>query len=177
MPTTRLFKSRITATIGSMTLAAAVLLGAPPGATAQTPSQAQQSAIRSACPDDYRSHCASVPPGGQAALACLQQNAAKLSDACRSAVQAVVGGAAAAPAANGAKTIAAPAPKPAPAAPAANAATPRQKAALVRQSCGADFRSLCRNVRPGGGAAIACLKANAASLSPRCQSALAPFAR
>ncbi|MCX5579162.1 cysteine rich repeat-containing protein [Kaistia terrae] len=169
---------------------------------AQTPSKAQQSAIRSACPTDYRTYCASVPPGGMPALNCLQQNVAKLSDACRTAVQAVGGSAAApatqpadatAPAGDATKpaaktTGAAPATK-APAAaaktpPAAAAATPpavnlapRQEAALIRQSCSRDFRTHCRGVPIGGGNVIACLKANAASLSPRCQSALAPFAQ
>jgi hypothetical protein len=165
-------------------------------ALAQAPTKAQQSAIRSACPDDYRSLCASVPPGGQASLACLQQNAAKLSDACRTAVQAVGGGSATAPAdAASTSTDAKPGakaatstPAPAPAAPAAKTATPapspapealapRQELALVRQSCARDVRTHCRGVPIGGGNIVACLKANAASLSSRCQSALAPFAR
>jgi len=174
-------------------------------AMAQAPSKAQQSAIRSACPSDYRAYCASVPPGGKPALDCLQQNVAKLSDACRTAVQAVSGSAAttpadAAPASGEAKpdtttpppattTDAAPAAKtpvaktPATKAPVAAAAppaadlAPRQEAALIRQSCRRDFRTLCRGVPIGGGNVIACLKANVASLSPRCQSALAPFAQ
>ena len=174
-------------------------------AMAQAPSKAQQSAIRSACPSDYRAYCASVPPGGKPALDCLQQNVAKLSDACRTAVQAVSGSAAttpsdAAPASGEAKpdtttsppattTDAAPAAKtpvaktPATKAPVAAAAppaadlAPRQEAALIRQSCRRDFRTYCGGVPIGGGNVIACLKANAASLSPRCQSALAPFAQ
>ena len=159
-------------------------LGALP-AIGQTPSQTQQSAIRSACPSDYRAHCASVPPGGKPALACLQKNVAKLSDACRTAVQAV-GGSAAAPTATApraAATTAPPASAGASKAPATAAAPPaarlppRQEAALVRRSCGADFRRYCRGVPLGGGNGVACLKANAASLSPRCQSALAPLAR
>jgi hypothetical protein len=173
-------------------LAGLLASGALQGAAAQTPTKAQQSAIRSACPDDYRSYCASVPPGGQASLACLQQNAAKLSDACRTAVQAAGGGAAPAPAdapaaadgkpaANGTKGTAAPAPKAAPAAPAPDPAdtalTPREELALVRQACARDVRAHCRGVPIGGGNVVACLKENAASLSSRCQSALAPFAR
>lgn len=163
-------------------------------AMAQAPSKAQQSAIRSACPSDYRSYCASVPPGGMPALNCLQQNVSKLSDACRTAVQAVGGSAAAAPATTpapapapasdatkpAAKTGAAPAakaPAAAAAAPPAARLAPRQEAALIRQSCSRDFRTHCRGVPIGGGNVVACLKANAASLSPRCQSALAPFAQ
>lgn len=192
MSTIRLPRLRNAALHGAAALAALVAFGLPNGALAQAPTKAQQSAIRSACPDDYRSHCASVPPGGQAALACLQQNAAKLSDACRSAVQAVGGSAAATapadapapapadgkPAVNGTKSTAAPTGKAAPAAPAPAAAlTPRQELALVRQSCARDVRTHCRGVPIGGGNVVACLKENAASLSSRCRSALAPFAR
>lgn len=191
----------------ALPIAAAVfaLAFGSPFAMAQAPSKAQQSAIRSACPSDYRTYCASVPPGGKPALDCLQQNVAKLSDACRTAVQAVSGSAATAPAASppasgeaksgtttpppATTTGAAPAVKtpvaktPATKAPAAAAApagadlAPRQEAALIRQSCRRDFRTHCRGVPIGGGNVIACLKANAASLSPGCQSALAPFAQ
>jgi len=190
MSTIRLPQFRLAALHAAVALAGLVALGAAGGALAQAPTKAQQSAIRSACPDDYRSHCASVPPGGQAALACLQQNAAKLSDACRTAVQAAGGGATTAPGTAAAPTepaakgtaapaakAAAPAPAPAPATPASDALTPRQELALVRQSCARDVRAYCRGVPIGGGNIVACLKANAASLSSRCQSALAPFAR
>ena len=46
-------------------------------ASAQQPTSAQASAIRSACRADYQANCAGVPTGGEAALACLQQNAAQ----------------------------------------------------------------------------------------------------
>jgi hypothetical protein len=62
-------------------------------AAAAQSTPAQQSAIRSACRADYQANCASVPPGGQASLACLAQNMAKLSPSCRQAVSAVSGGA------------------------------------------------------------------------------------
>jgi hypothetical protein len=52
------------------------------------------------------------------------------------------------------------------------ALTPRQEIMIVRQTCGPDFRRLCGSVPLGGGRGIACLRANAASLSPGCQSAL-----
>ncbi len=42
-----------------------------------SPRRRRQSAIRSACRADYQANCAGVPPGGQASLACLQQNVAK----------------------------------------------------------------------------------------------------
>jgi hypothetical protein len=160
-------------------------------AAAQQPSQAQVSAIRSACRSDYQSHCASVPTGGAAALQCLQKNVASLSPRCQQAVNAVGGGAPAvatptAPAAPAAPTpptapvTAAPA-APVTAAPAApapaakSAATKRPskaQAAAIRSACRADYQSYCRGVPPGGTAAWSCLQANAASFSPPCQRAV-----
>jgi hypothetical protein len=85
--------TRFAAQIALLTLA---LLGAVMAA-AQQPSQGQASAIRSNCRSDYRSHCASVPTGGPAALQCLQKNVASLSPSCQWAVNEVGGGAPAAP--------------------------------------------------------------------------------
>src|SRR5438128_10731487 len=83
-------------------LVLAALLGMAGEAAAQ-PNQAQAGAIRQACRADYGAHCAGVPTGGQAALACLQRNMASLSPPCRDAVGAVGGGAASgAPASGGA---------------------------------------------------------------------------
>jgi hypothetical protein len=53
---------------------------------AQQPTKAQEAAIRSACQTDFASYCSGVKPGGSAALACLQRNAASLSPACQTAV-------------------------------------------------------------------------------------------
>ncbi len=61
-------------------------------AFAQTPSAAQQQAIRSSCVSDYRANCSDVQPHGMAALVCLEQHESKLSPACKSAVEAVGGG-------------------------------------------------------------------------------------
>jgi hypothetical protein len=131
---------------------------------AQQPTQAQASAIRSACRADYQAHCASVPTGGTAALSCLQQNAASLSAPCQRAL-AAVGGAPAEPA-----------PGPHAAQPQAGSppppGSPREQARFVRQFCAADYRRLCAGVRPGGGAGIACLRENAQALSPGCIKAL-----
>ncbi len=55
------------------------LAGAGATADAQQPTSAQAGAIRQACRSDYAANCAGVPTGGQAALACLQKNAAKTS--------------------------------------------------------------------------------------------------
>ena len=70
----------------------AALLGASQS-FAQQPTSAQASAIRSACRSDYMANCSGVPTGGEAALACLKQNAAKTSPACQQALNAVGGGA------------------------------------------------------------------------------------
>ena len=58
-------------------------------AHSQAPTDAQRNAIRSACSADYRAHCASIPPGGEASLQCLQKNMSSLSSSCQSAVRAV----------------------------------------------------------------------------------------
>ena len=84
--------ARRLAPIGWLSLLAALALPAQ----AQQPSSAQASAIRQACRADFQAHCAGVPTGGQAALACLQQNAASLSAPCQQALRAVSGSSAAA---------------------------------------------------------------------------------
>lgn len=42
--------------------------------------------LKKACRSDYATHCASVRPGGGRVLACMQQNRAALSPACRTAL-------------------------------------------------------------------------------------------
>jgi hypothetical protein len=80
-------------------------------AAAQQPTPDQVSAIRAACRADYEANCASVPPGGAAALECLRTHAANTSPACQQALSTVGGGASAAPAAPAPpqQTVAAPA--------------------------------------------------------------------
>lgn len=132
---------------------------------AQQPSQAQANAIRQSCRADYQANCASVPTGGSAALACLQQHASSLSAPCRQAVAAVGGssGTGAAP------SQAAP---PAAAARPAPPMSPREQLAVLRGSCGPEYRRYCRGVPLGEGRAIACLRGNADRLSQQCRSAL-----
>jgi hypothetical protein len=48
----------------------------------------------------------------------------------------------------------------------------REEIFIVRNACAAESRDLCSGIPPGGGRIIACLRANAAALSPRCQGAL-----
>ncbi|MCR9139363.1 MAG: hypothetical protein NXI27_25410 [Alphaproteobacteria bacterium] len=68
-------------------LGALVIVSSP--ALSQTPTAAQQQAIRSSCVADYRANCSSVPTGGMASLVCLEQHESKLSPSCKSAVEAV----------------------------------------------------------------------------------------
>src|SRR6188508_2679634 len=105
-------------------LSVVALLAAAAPALAQAPSQAQRDAIKSQCRSDYMAHCASVPPGGEASLQCLQKNMSSLSSSCQSAVRAVEAPAAAKPADTAAPKAAAPAT----AAPAAAAAAPAKSA-------------------------------------------------
>ena len=68
-------------------LAAAMVLAASSTRSSRRPPR--QGAIRDACRSDFMANCAGVQPGGAAALACLQQNAAKTSPACQQALKAV----------------------------------------------------------------------------------------
>lgn len=151
------------------------------GTAAKKPTDAQVSAIRSACRSDYPKVCAGVPTGGAAALQCLEKNRAKLSSGCQKAVAAADGGATA-PAAGGVATTA-PAGAPAAATPSAAPAVivlrpmrPREELFVLRSACGGDVRALCGGVQAGGGRIVQCLAGNAASLSPACRDVLAPFA-
>ncbi|ERF80959.1 MAG: glyceraldehyde 3-phosphate dehydrogenase, partial [Bradyrhizobium sp. DFCI-1] len=92
--------------------------------------------------------------------------------ACEKAV-AAAGGGGAAPA-EGAATAAAPAA--APAAITLRPLRPREELFVLRSACGADVRSICGGVQPGGGRIVQCLATNAGSLSPACRDVLAPFA-
>jgi hypothetical protein len=153
---------------------------------AKKPSSAQVAAIRSACRNDYQQSCADVPPGGAAALSCLEKNKANLSANCQKAVGAAggaaapAGGDAAAPAAGGAPTDATTAgPGAAPAAAPAlvlRPMRPREVLFVLRSACGGDVRALCGDVPPGGGRIIQCLAAQAPSLSPACADVLGQFA-
>lgn len=137
-------------------------------AAAQQPSQAQIGAIKQSCRTDYQSYCSSVPTGGSAAMQCLQEHMGSLSHGCQTAVSAAGAGVSAPP---GQAPQAAPSSGARAAAP-PPAMSPRQEAALMRRSCGDDFRAYCRGVSPGGGRGLACLSQNQARLSPSCKSAL-----
>jgi hypothetical protein len=167
--------------------AAAAAPKAAAAAPSKKPSSAQVAAVRSACRSDYMAHCSSVPTGGAAALNCLKQNKSSLSAGCQQAVNAASGGAAsgggtAAPAAEGNAAPAGAATAAAGAAPAAapmmlRPMRPREVLFVLRSACGADVRSLCASVPPGGGRIVECLASQAASLSPACHDVLGSFAQ
>lgn len=69
------------------------------------------------------------------------------------------------------------APTPAAVPPAVIVVAPVRIFALVRTKCRAEYRAHCSDVDIGGGRVVACLQANAASLSPTCQSGLAELGR
>jgi len=143
-------------------------------APAGQPTSAQISAVRSACRSDYPKVCAGVPTGGAPALQCLEKNKAKLSAGCEKAVSAASGGGApAAGAAPAAAAVAAPA---APTVIVLRPMRPREELLVLRSACGADVRSICGGVAPGGGRIVQCLATNAAQLSPACKDVLSQFA-
>jgi hypothetical protein len=138
-------------------------------APAQKPNQTQINAIRQACRSDYQTYCSSVPTGGSAALACLQHNAQSLSGPCQQALNAVNGSA---PSAERPSSATAPANTAPISRPPSTPMAPRQQAMLLRRACAMDYQNYCREVPPGGGRIIECLRENAPSLSRQCRSAL-----
>ncbi|WP_456705135.1 cysteine rich repeat-containing protein [Bradyrhizobium sp. USDA 4449] len=177
---------------------AAALFASATSAFAQAPTEAQKSAIRSACRSDFIAHCSSVTPGGVEAYQCLQSHMSSLSAGCQTAVRAVEPAAApkteAAPAksepaksepakSEPAETEAAPAAEPAarPAAEAAPKAAAAKKPgsaqiAAVKSACRADYPRVCASVPPGGAPALECLERNKAKVSPACEKAVAAVA-
>jgi hypothetical protein len=147
-------------------------------AAAGQPTSAQITVIRSACRSDYPKVCAGVPTGGAPALQCLEKNKAKLSAGCGKAVSAAGGGGAtaAAPAAGAAPAGASAAAPAAPAVIVLRPMRPREELFVLRSACGADVRSICGGVAPGGGRILQCLATNAAQLSPACKDVLSQFA-
>jgi hypothetical protein len=143
-------------------------------APAGQPTSAQISAVRSACRSDYPKVCAGVPTGGAPALQCLEKNKAKLSAGCEKAVSAAGGGGV--PAAGAAPAAAAAAAPAAPTVIVLRPMRPREELLVLRSACGADVRSICGGVAPGGGRIVQCLATNAAQLSPACKDVLSQFA-
>lgn len=152
-----------------------VLLGWCASLGAQQLTDAQRSAIKSACRGDYQKVCASVPPGTKDSLQCLVQHSGEVSAGCRDALAPAASSNTRAPAA---ATAAAPA-SAAAAAPAAAGDHPlsaREEVHVLRAKCAGDFQKFCSNVQAGGGRGVACLRAHQAELTPACRSALASAA-
>jgi hypothetical protein len=152
--------------------ATAAAPGAAAGGAPGKPTAAQASAIRSACRSDFMANCSGVQPGGPAALQCLQSNAAKLSQPCRTAIAAIGGGAA-----SGAAPSPATAEAPATAPLRPRGFIPLQNRLVIFRICRPDVVALCAGTPPGGGQIIDCLAANAGSLSPDCYAAVARVSR
>ena len=154
-------------------IALLALAGACAPLAAQQLTDAQRSAIRSACRSDYQRVCANVPGGTKDSLQCLVQHSDQVSAACRDALAPASASsataAAAAPAAGSAPAAGA---APAAAPQAAHPLSPREEAMAVRSKCSGDFQKLCSGVQPGGGHAAACLRAHASELTPACSAAL-----
>ncbi|MBB5573194.1 hypothetical protein GGD50_001798 [Rhizobium paranaense] len=143
-------------------------------AHAQQPTDAQRSAIKSACRSDFIAQCSGVTPGGKEALTCLQQHSATLSPACRSAVSALDGTKKKSSAATPAETPATAPAQSSAAAAGTPAAQPTQaQRNAVKSACRSDFMAQCSGVTPGGSQALACLQQHSATLSPSCQQAVA----
>ena len=170
-------------------LVTAIFMVATP-AHSQAPTDAQRNAIRSQCRADYQAHCASVPPGGEASLQCLQKNMSSLSPGCAGAVRASEPAAApkaesapaaapktsaapAAPATATAKPAATPpaAPKAATSSTAAKQPTDAQVAA-IRSACRSDYQKVCAGVPTGGAPALQCLEKNKTKVSAPCAQAV-----
>jgi hypothetical protein len=154
--------------------ASATTLATTPVPATAAPTQAQRNAAKSACQRDFMAQCSGVTPGGTEALSCLQQHNAALSAPCQQAVAALGGSAGggsagSTPASGGAAATVATTPAPRAMMP---AFSPREELMVLRETCGSDFRALCRMVPLGGGRGIACLRDNLQRVSPACHRVL-----
>lgn len=141
--------------IYAVTAAAGATLATATASLAQTPTAAQQQAIRSNCVSDFRENCSGVQPHGMDALICLEQHEDKLSSGCKSAVEAVgqsSGGSAASATATPAATESSSA-----------ASTERSTAAAAESSAAATATEAARS---GGEAASAATAASRAATTP-----------
>lgn len=111
-------------------------------APAQQPSQAQRDAIRAACRPDFIANCSGVQPGGKVAQAETALPAAKVERA-------------------------------PPGIQVTPAETQNEQLKTVQQACTLnDFVAHCSWIAPDNPEILACLKGNAADLSPNCQAAV-----
>ena len=144
---------------------------------AQQPTEAQRNAIRASCRSDFIANCSGVTPGGKEAFECLLRNESRLSGSCKTAVNAVAEKPAAPAAAPAPAAAEAPAPSraesAAPKEPAATSASSEDTLKTVQKACTmSDMMAHCSWIQPGNPEIVLCLKANAADLSPSCQTAV-----
>ena len=79
-------QGRVRPRMAAVTLLAALCLGLAGPAAAQQASGAKAQALKQACAADYKALCSGVQPGGGRIIACLKQNADKLSPTCKQAL-------------------------------------------------------------------------------------------
>jgi hypothetical protein len=172
-------KRKIVNSLGA--LICVLLAAALSPAQAQQPTPAQTDAVRQSCRTDFMANCGGVQPGTREALQCLQQNVAKLSPSCKTAVRATMPAppAAAAPAPRPAAAAAPSSPPPAAAAPAAEVPPLKVRAFIMPQRrivittiCSGDAPKLCPGVPPIGPSLLNCLAAHASALSKQCYDAI-----
>src|SRR4051812_11410015 len=151
----------------------------PPGGEASLQClQKNMSSLSSGCQSAVRA----VEAPAAAAPAAANAKPATETGAPKAATPKTAAPKAAAPKAAGSTATAAPAGAPAAAAAAAPTVIvlrpmrPREELFVLRSACGADVRSICGGVQPGGGRIVQCLATNAAQLSPACKDVLSQFA-
>jgi hypothetical protein len=151
----------------------ASLVTATPAAPAAPPPAAAPAAPVAATPAAPAAPAAeSAPSAAAPAAAKPEAPAASMPPPPAAAKPAAVKPAAPPPAKSAAKP-----PAGAPAPPTVIVVPPLRILALVRTKCRAEYRAYCSDVDVGGGRVVACLQANAPSLSPTCQSGLAELGR
>lgn len=94
------------------------------------------SAAAHPCADDAKRLCAAVKPGEGRIAACLKENEANLSEACK-----------------------------------ARRDDFREEVREAMEACKPDAEKFCKDVKPGGGRVVACLKQHKSELSAECKAA------
>jgi hypothetical protein len=135
---------------------------ATPAITAPAaPSPEQLKAVKFTCRKDFRRHCKGVPPGGPEALACLERNAARLTQNCKTSIAALT------------QTAPAAAAPPVPVVPVAKIeAMPLRERLVIFRRCDRDAAAVCPTVKAGEGRLIVCLASHMEALSARCRRTL-----
>jgi hypothetical protein len=147
-------------------LAAALFAIAAP-AFAQSATEAQKSAIRSACRSDFMSHCAS-------AVRAVEPGAAPKTEAAPAKTEPAPASEAAKPAAEAPKASETKATetKATETKPAAAKQPSSAQVSAIKSACRSDYPKVCAGVPTGGAPALQCLEKNKAKVSPACEKAV-----